>query len=87
MAVTQIESTQARGKRGPLLAFDRIGTEVRVEMGFYIRKGFNFGPLRLNLSRSGVGASFGVPPTTLPPLCASDKLSAELKAKYCKEEQ
>ena len=29
-------------------------------MGFYIRKGFNFGPLRLNLSRSGLGASFGV---------------------------
>jgi hypothetical protein len=29
-------------------------------MGFYIRKGFNFGPLRLNLSRSGFGASFGV---------------------------
>ncbi len=25
-------------------------------MGFYIRKGFNFGPLRLNLSRSGVVA-------------------------------
>jgi hypothetical protein len=30
-------------------------------MGFYIRKGFNFGPLRLNLSRSGLGASIGVP--------------------------
>lgn len=29
-------------------------------MGFYVRKGFNFGPLRLNLSRSGLGASFGV---------------------------
>ncbi len=29
-------------------------------MGFYIRKGFNFGPLRLNLSRSGLGGSFGV---------------------------
>jgi hypothetical protein len=29
-------------------------------MGFYLRKGINFGPLRLNLSRSGVGASFGV---------------------------
>jgi hypothetical protein len=29
-------------------------------MGFYIRKGFSFGPLRLNLSRSGLGASFGV---------------------------
>ena len=29
-------------------------------MGFYMRKGFNFGPLRLNLSRSGLGASFGV---------------------------
>lgn len=29
-------------------------------VGFYIRKGFNFGPLRLNLSRSGLGASFGV---------------------------
>jgi Protein of unknown function (DUF4236) len=31
-----------------------------IYMGFYIRKGFNFGPLRLNLSRSGLGASFGV---------------------------
>jgi Protein of unknown function (DUF4236) len=29
-------------------------------VGFYIRKGLNFGPLRLNLSRSGLGASFGV---------------------------
>jgi hypothetical protein len=29
-------------------------------MGFYIRKGFNLGPLRLNLSRSGLGASVGV---------------------------
>jgi uncharacterized protein DUF4236 len=29
-------------------------------VGLYIRKGFNFGPLRLNLSRSGLGASFGV---------------------------
>src|ERR1700721_4848074 len=29
-------------------------------MGFYLRKGFNLGPLRLNLSRSGLGASFGV---------------------------
>src|SRR5215831_5796688 len=29
-------------------------------MGFYIRKGFNFGPLRLNLSRSGLGTSVGV---------------------------
>lgn len=29
-------------------------------MAFYIRKGFNFGPLRLNLSRSGLGTSFGV---------------------------
>src|SRR5260221_10518042 len=29
-------------------------------LGFYIRKGFNFGPLRLNLSRSGLGASIGV---------------------------
>src|SRR5579862_321930 len=29
-------------------------------MGFYIRKGLTFGPLRLNLSRSGLGASFGV---------------------------
>lgn len=29
-------------------------------MAFYIRKGFNFGPLRLNLSRSGLGTSLGV---------------------------
>src|SRR5437667_1289755 len=29
-------------------------------MGFYLRKGINFGPLRLNLSRSGLGSSFGV---------------------------
>lgn len=29
-------------------------------MGLYIRKGFNAGPFRLNLSRSGLGASFGV---------------------------
>jgi Protein of unknown function (DUF4236) len=29
-------------------------------MGFYIRKGINFGPLRFNLSRSGLGLSVGV---------------------------
>ena len=29
-------------------------------MGFYIRKGFNFGPMRVNFSKSGVGLSFGV---------------------------
>jgi hypothetical protein len=29
-------------------------------MGFYIRKGINLGPLRLNLSRSGLGMSVGV---------------------------
>lgn len=29
-------------------------------MGFYLRKGFNFGPLRINFSKSGVGLSFGV---------------------------
>ena len=29
-------------------------------MGFYIRKSFSFGPLRLNLSKSGLGYSFGV---------------------------
>lgn len=29
-------------------------------MGFYLRKGFNFGPLRVNLSKSGLGLSAGV---------------------------
>ncbi|MCH8555125.1 MAG: DUF4236 domain-containing protein [Schleiferiaceae bacterium] len=29
-------------------------------MGFYIRRGKNIGPLRLNLSKSGLGLSFGV---------------------------
>ena len=29
-------------------------------MGLYLRKGISLGPLRLNLSRSGIGASFGV---------------------------
>jgi len=29
-------------------------------VSFYIRKAFTFGPVRLNLSRSGLGASFGV---------------------------
>lgn len=29
-------------------------------MGWYLRKAFNFGPLRLNLSKSGVGVSAGV---------------------------
>jgi hypothetical protein len=28
-------------------------------MGWYIRKGFNFGPFRINLSKGGVGVSFG----------------------------
>jgi len=29
-------------------------------MGFYIRKAFSAGPIRLNLSKSGLGVSFGV---------------------------
>jgi hypothetical protein len=29
-------------------------------MPFYLRKAFNFGPLRLNLSRSGLGMSVGI---------------------------
>lgn len=29
-------------------------------MGFYLRKSFKCGPLRINLSKSGLGASFGV---------------------------
>jgi len=28
-------------------------------MGFYVRKSINFGPLRVNLSKSGVGYSVG----------------------------
>jgi hypothetical protein len=29
-------------------------------MGFYIRKTFNFGPLLVNLAKSGIGVSFSV---------------------------
>jgi hypothetical protein len=29
-------------------------------MGFYLRKSFRFGPVRFNLSKSGIGTSFGV---------------------------
>ena len=29
-------------------------------MGFYFRKSINLGPLRINLSKSGIGLSFGV---------------------------
>ncbi len=29
-------------------------------MGVYIRKSFNIGPLRINLSKSGIGLSIGV---------------------------
>lgn len=29
-------------------------------MGFYIRKSFKAGPFRINLSKSGIGTSFGV---------------------------
>src|SRR5258708_34831833 len=39
----------------PIVIFREV-----LPLGFYIRKGFNFGPLRLNLSRSGLGASVGV---------------------------
>lgn len=28
-------------------------------MGFYLKKGFNIGPIRINLSKSGVGVSVG----------------------------
>ena len=30
-------------------------------MGFYIRKAWNLGPFRLNLSKGGFGVSFGFP--------------------------
>src|SRR5437762_9984685 len=30
-------------------------------MGWYLRKSFGLGPLRLNLSKSGIGYSLGVP--------------------------
>lgn len=30
-------------------------------MGWFFRKGINFGPMRINLSKSGLGASFGLP--------------------------
>jgi Protein of unknown function (DUF4236) len=29
-------------------------------MGFFLRKGFKIGPLRLNLSKSGIGAPFAL---------------------------
>ena len=29
-------------------------------MGFYIRKSFKIGPVKLNLSKSGIGTSVGV---------------------------
>lgn len=29
-------------------------------MGWYLRKSFSFGPLRFNLSKSGIGTSVGV---------------------------
>lgn len=28
-------------------------------MGFYLKKGFNFGPVRVNFSKSGIGVSVG----------------------------
>jgi hypothetical protein len=31
-----------------------------IEVGVYFRKSKSLGPLRLNLSRRGIGASFGV---------------------------
>lgn len=30
-------------------------------MGFRVKKSFNFGPFRLNLSKTGAGFSFGLP--------------------------
>jgi hypothetical protein len=30
------------------------------DLGWYLKKSFGFGPLRLNLSKSGIGASVGV---------------------------
>lgn len=29
-------------------------------MGLYLKKAFNFGPLRVNFSKSGLGLSFGI---------------------------
>ncbi len=29
-------------------------------MGLYIKKSFNFGPFRINISKSGIGISIGV---------------------------
>lgn len=46
-------------------------------MGFYIRKSFKIGPLRLNLSKSGLGASVGTKWARLG-LSAKGKLYAHL---------
>jgi hypothetical protein len=46
-------------------------------MGFYIRKSFKFGPLRLNLSKSGLGASVGTKGARLG-LSAKGKLYTHL---------
>jgi len=38
----------------------RVGAEGK-DMGYYLRKSFKVGPIRLNLSRSGIGTSIGIP--------------------------
>lgn len=37
-----------------------LSLEREQDMGWYLRKSFPFGPLRINLSKSGIGASVGV---------------------------
>jgi hypothetical protein len=54
-------------------------------MGFYLRKGFNFGPLRLNLSRSGLGTSFGVTGGRIPGTAKELGGSFDPQSRRCRE--
>jgi hypothetical protein len=42
------------------MAFSGRSPVREYDMGWYLKKSFPFGPLRLNLSKSGLGASLGV---------------------------
>jgi hypothetical protein len=42
-------------RRGATIPTSGSGAIRNVRMPFYIRKAFNFGPIRLNLSKSGSG--------------------------------
>ena len=60
--VERLAASWVRRRIGNYLLLGILGglTEGVVDMGWYLRKSLSFGPLRINLSKSGLGMSAGI---------------------------